>query len=87
MLYSLLLQIDSRLRALEKAARIEQEEPPAAPLPGTPPIICDDPSVNGCIPNAETLRAFAEGEAIERGKIPSKDFKSFEEFWTSLDED
>jgi hypothetical protein len=36
------------------------------------------------IPNEETLAAFEEGDAMERGEIPANQFHSFEEMWESL---
>jgi hypothetical protein len=36
-------------------------------------------------PNAETIAAFEEGDAMERGEIPSHNFKTLDEFWDALD--
>jgi hypothetical protein len=35
-------------------------------------------------PNAETIAAIEEGRAMLAGKLPGHNFKSFEEFWSSL---
>jgi hypothetical protein len=35
-------------------------------------------------PNGETIAAFEEGDAMERGDIPANRFHSFEEMWASL---
>ena len=37
--------------------------------------------------NAETIKAFEEGDAILRGEIPAKRYNSFEEMLTDLDSD
>ncbi|GHU72901.1 hypothetical protein FACS189450_11590 [Spirochaetia bacterium] len=36
-------------------------------------------------PNAETAAAIREGRAMMRGEIPSKRYKSVDEFWQDLD--
>ena len=36
-------------------------------------------------PNAETAAAIREGRAMMRGEIPSKRYKSVDEFWEDLD--
>jgi hypothetical protein len=36
-------------------------------------------------PNAETAAAIREGRAMMRGEIPSKRYKSVDEFWKDLD--
>ncbi|MDR0910718.1 MAG: hypothetical protein LBM77_13265 [Spirochaetaceae bacterium] len=79
-LLKVLLVINQRLIALEKANHIEVNDE-----------LEDDNDCLLCkyynIPNAETIASFKEGEAMERGEIPSHTFNSFEEFWASLDED
>jgi hypothetical protein len=35
-------------------------------------------------PNEETIAAFEEGDAMERGEIPANRFHSFEEMWEDL---
>jgi hypothetical protein len=37
------------------------------------------------IPNAVTLKAFEEGDAMLEGRAPCHEFKSLDEFWASLD--
>jgi hypothetical protein len=75
MIWNLLLKIDHRLVALEKANHIEEDDE----------YIC--PYGYSHTPNAETIAAFEEGDAIERGEIPGQWFNSVDEMWAALNED
>lgn len=55
---------------------------------GEPCPICAkyiDPETGDPRFNEETLAAFAEGDAMERGEIPTIWYNSVEEMWASLE--
>jgi hypothetical protein len=74
----------------EKSVATDIEPAPEELVAEEPCPLCEkhrDPVTGELRFNAETIAAFEEGDAMERGEIPVKWYNSAEEMWADLDAD
>jgi len=78
------------ITGVNAAANSSKREKPPKPLTDAEMeagIECPVCKYYGDKPNAKTIAAFEETEAMLRGEIPLKEFSSFDEFLADLEQD